>query len=174
MGGQMWHLLEAQAKALGEEAEFLRFQAFAEGLSNAIGEEANVDAIKHKFVEMMMPKPLNIGLLTRKDLELRWRVSKHIIKRYEKMGMPVAMRVGGRPRYDWKGVEKWREEALNGERASGDGTGACARETPRAAPEKSILIGKQPTARSLPHGRKPRPDLLSSYGNSKTGLPRPV
>ena len=167
MGGQMWHLLEAQAKALGEELELQHIRAIAKGLSTALGDGANVETITRKFEEMLTPKSLDIGFLTRKELQLRWRVSKHIIRRYEKMGMPIAQHVGRRPRYDWKGVEKWRGEVLNGERVGEDGTGGCARGTLPAMPEKSASTGRQRTERSLPLERRRRLDLLSSYGNSR-------
>lgn len=170
MGGQMWHLFEAQAEALGEEAEFRRFRAIVEGFSTTLGEEANVEVIKQKFDEIMAPKSKSIGLLTRKELEMRWRVSKHIIKRYEGMGMPVALRVGGRPRYEWEGVEKWREEVLLEERANEVGIGGSRSEIRRTVSERLVSRGGPRMGKpSLPRP-KPRPDLLSSYESSRLAL----
>ncbi len=173
MGGQMWHLLEAQAEVLGEGPEFRHTRGVLEGLIKAMGEEADAEAVRQKLEKVMASRGVEGGLLTRDDLMRRWQVSKHVIKHYERMGMPVAMRVGTRPRYNLKEVEKWREEALGKERGRKGGTGGFAHGTPQEESEKRVSSGRRLTERPSPLGRRPRLDLLNSYGNSTKDHRRP-
>ncbi len=173
MGGQMWQLLEAEAEVLGEGSEFRRVRGIVEGLVKAVGDEVDAERVMDRLKEVMTPLGANEGLLTRRDLMQRWQVSKHVIKHYEQMGMPVTMKVGTRPRYDLKEVERWREEALGKERGSKDGTGGFAHGTPREESERRVSSGRRLTGRPSPLGQRPKPDLLSSYGSSTKGRPLP-
>jgi len=166
MGGQMWGLYEAHALALGEHAEFQRVRALLEGLLTAVGSDAEADAVKKRAEDLLTRSNPREGLLTRQELMSRWQVSKHIIKRHEQMGMPVAMRVGGRPRYNWEEVEKWREEALRKGKGSEAGTGDCGPGMRRVESGRLVSPGRRRTGTRKPAGRRPRLDLLDSYGNS--------
>jgi hypothetical protein len=166
MGGQMWQLLEAQAEALGEGTQFRRFRGIAEGLSKAIGEEVDTEKVRQVFGEILTQRNPSDVLLTRRELMERWRVSKHIVKRYEDTGMPIAMMVGGRPRYDWEEVEKWREEALRKGKGSEAGTGDYGPGTRRVGSGRLASPGRRRTGAWTPPGRRQKLDLLDSYGNS--------
>jgi len=152
MGGQMWQLLEAQAKALGEGTEFRQFRRACEAIVGGVSAEGGPEDVKRELAAALAPPPQPTALLTRHELMRRWRIGRNTIRRYERQGLPVAMRVGRSFRYDWEEVERWREAVLRGEQVDGASIGDFKHGIRRERSGRSASRGETTTAASSRRG----------------------
>src|SRR5690349_2464262 len=84
--------------------------------------------LRRRLAEVFSPHPTPAGLLTRRELMALWRISKQTVQRYEREGLPIALKVGRHPRYALAEVEKWREDqSRRGRGGAGRPTGESVR-----------------------------------------------